>query len=413
MKTRNAQTKDIDGLLKVSLAAFNKVYKKGSKEWNKERAAIAYDLKQWRIMLNNEKIVAAVHVKKDWLKIGKSKILKGDVGGVCVLPEMQGKGLGTLILKDTVEWMKKQRYDISRLGGLCKYYSRFGYKRFPRRYYEFNVGTLARAGASRILESEISLENDLLKKIRPFVPQKDYAQAIKLSQKFDSFYSGSRILSREEKKASTMKKKNPLDIVFVENGKILGRMQASESDAEISDFEARIRIYLNGYDIKRPYVIQSMMAYMNNYAFKKGIKRMTARMPFDACIINALSELPFRFKTIETYGGVSGNMLQIVNFKSLINRLIPELEKRLSISADLQFALGVGKESVALKISNGKIKPIEKSSGLIVNINEADMLKLALGLLSFSELNVTTNTQTATVLNILFPRLPASSSNWG
>jgi predicted acetyltransferase len=412
MNARNAQSKDIDGLLKVSLAAFNKAYKKGSKEWKKERAAITNDLKQWRVMLDNEKIVAAVHVKKDWLKIGKAKILKGDVGGVCVLPEMQGKGLGTLILKDTVEWMKKQRYDISRLGGLCKYYSRFGYKRFIRRYYEFNVGTLARAGASRIVEGEILLDNDLMNKVRPF-SVKDHEQSIKLSQKFDAYYSGSRILSPEEKKAPPVNKKNPLDIVFEENGKILGRMQAAESPEDISDFEAQLRIYLHGYDRRKPYVIQSMMAYMNNYAFKKGIKRITARMPFDSLIINALSELPFRFKTIETHGGISSNMLQIVNFKSLLSRLLPELEKRLTIKTDLQFVLGIGKETVALKIANGKIKLLEKASGSTVKIDEADMLKLTLGLLSFSELNIKVDAQTATFLNILFPRLPASSSNWG
>ena len=104
---RTATKKDIDGLLYVSSAAFNQDLKKGSKKWSEKKADISHELKQWRIMLENGRIIGAVHIKKDWLRIGKAKILKGDVGGVCIHPEMQGKGLGTLILEDTIKWMNK------------------------------------------------------------------------------------------------------------------------------------------------------------------------------------------------------------------------------------------------------------------------------------------------------------------
>jgi putative acetyltransferase len=420
---RTAMPKDIEGLLNVSAAAFNQKLKKGSKKWNEEKERLSKDLKQWRIMLDNGKITGGVHVKKDWLRIGKAKILKGDVGGVCILPELQGKGLGTLILRDTLEWMKKSNYDLSRLGGLCKYYSRFGYKRFPRRYYEFNVGTLARAGASRVVEGEILLDSKLLNNIRPFDPAEDHEASLKLSEKFNRLYNGSRILTAVEKKPSApSRKKNPLDLVYEENGRIIGHIYCSESEEEISDFEARIRIYLHGYEKKKPYVIQALLAYINNYALKKEIKRMTVRMPFDSDIIQALAELPFRFKTIETYNGISGNMLQIVNLTSLLSRIRPELQQRLDVSAKFSWSgvlqLKIEKDSAMLRVEKGKISVVTAGKvDAVISITEVQLLSMVLGIMSFSELDISQNehipTEIKIILNSLFPRKLTSSVNWG
>jgi predicted N-acetyltransferase YhbS len=423
MIIRTAAEKDIEGLLQVFSAAFNRNLEKNSDKLNAKKISINDDLQQWRVMIDDDKITGAVHIKKSWLHIGKTKILKGDIGDVCIHPEIQGRGLGTVILEDTIKWMKKNNYDLSRLGGLCKYYSRFGYQRFFRRYFEFNVGTIARAGASRITEGIIPVSNGDLAKIRPYEPIKDHESALKLHESFSCLYNGSRILDSKEKETPTLcENKDPLNLVYAENDKILGHIQVAESKNEISDFEARIRIYLYGYDKSKPVVIQALLAYINNYAFEKGIKRMTARMPFDSDIIQALTELPIRFKTIETYGGMSGNMLQIINLKSLLSRIKPELEERLLESINFNWngtlQLKTKKDSASINFENGKISvaPSNKAD-VTINVTEIQLLNMILGMTAFSELDSSENNNISTeikmILNSLFPRKPVFSANLG
>jgi predicted N-acetyltransferase YhbS len=416
---RTATTKDIDGLLGLLTAAFN--LEPGSEKFNKKKAAVDGDLQQWRILEDNSQIIGAVHIRKDWLRIGKTKILKGDVGDVSVCPTMQGKGIGSLILNDTLKWMKGNHYDLSRLGGLCRYYSRFGYQRFIRRYFEFNVGTLARAGASNVLEGVIPLTDTELACIRSFDPVKDHSGGSKLAESFGKLYNGSSFTVAEQPPPPGGKI-DPLNLVYEEDNTIVGHIEVAESETEVSDFEARIRIYLHGYEKTKPYVIKALIAHINNYAFARGIKRMTARIPFDAAIIQALAATPLRFKTVETYGGISGNMLQIVNLESLLSRISPELEQRLAESTTVSWHgivnLKTAKDSALLKLDAGKISVVNSGTvAATITIPEVQLMRMILGITAFSELDLSQHeaipVELKIILNGLFTCQLTSSDNWG
>ena len=126
---RTANREHTKEILKVLEETFK--IKRESKEWKDWKRLVTEEPENWRVLLLNNQIIGAVHIGRDKLRIGRSTILKGDVGEVSILPKYQGEGYGTELMRDTVAWMRRKRYDISRLGGLARFYSRFGYIRFP------------------------------------------------------------------------------------------------------------------------------------------------------------------------------------------------------------------------------------------------------------------------------------------
>lgn len=419
---RSATPQDMEKILNVIEKAFQ--IEKGSEKWKDKKNLILREVENWRILLENGRIIGAVHIGKSWLKIGKSKILKGDVGEVSILPEYQGKGYGSKLMENTIRWMKKEKYDISRLGGLVKFYSRFGYIRFPRRYVEFSVGNKIWVGASKIEEGEIPIPEEFVSKIRPFNPKRDFSSYIEIHNRFNQSYTGASIINQDFKLSQ---KSASISVVFEENGKISGYLFATQHPAEYSKTDSsvgEITIVDVGYEKEKPYVFESLIKYINNFAYRKGIKRITARIPFDPEIIEILSGIGIHFQCSETYGGKGANMLQIINLQSLFERLVPELEDRLknSITSNWQgiLEIKIKKDRVQLHIIQGKIKVVEdKEPTLSLSLKEIYLLKLVLGLLSFEEVKnileekIKLNSLEIALLNNLFPRKLVSSSNWG
>ena len=94
---------------------------------------------EFRVMTLDGRLVAALRVHEAWIQVGKCTVRKGDSGEVSVRTELQGRGLGSALMKDALEWMRADGYHMSRLGGLMSFYSRFGYEPFLRRFVEFSV----------------------------------------------------------------------------------------------------------------------------------------------------------------------------------------------------------------------------------------------------------------------------------
>ncbi|MEO0299334.1 MAG: GNAT family N-acetyltransferase, partial [candidate division WOR-3 bacterium] len=320
IEVRAASVKDIDAIITVLDKAFKRNISEVREIYDKKYEEIEKNIDQWLVLEVEGNIIGTVRIHKHWMKIGKSNILKGDVGDVAILPEHQGKGYGHKLMEEAVKWMKENNFDISRLGGLCRFYKRFGYIRFPRRYIEIEIGRKARAGASFVEEGELPIDEEMLKKIDIF-RETDRDACIKLREEFYSRYNG--VLIDEDFGVSQ------IFYVFREGNEILGYIGGVKYEEEFSEFEAKITIYNLAYKWNKPYVLQTLLKYINNFAYKNGINRITLRIPFDPEIIEPLLEIPFRFKAIETYGGATANMLQIINIMSLFNRLVPELEERL------------------------------------------------------------------------------------
>jgi len=422
MIIRQADEKDVRDIVKVLAGAFNRAdWKEGGENYKRQIEKVSRSIDEWFVLVDDGKIVGTLEILKHRLRIGKAVIIKGDVGEVSILPECQGKGYGSKMMEDAILWMRKERYDLSRLGGLVKFYSRFGYIRFPRRYVEITVGNKARAGASIVEEGEVPIDKELLSKIRLFDPEKDFNSYIELVDRFESRYNGSSV--REKPLKAKDIEVGPLFFVFVEDGKVVGYFSGCRYEKDLGGPEGMLTIYNIGYEWERPYVLKALVSYINNLGYREGIKRITIRLPFDPEIIKTISETPVRFQVIETYGGTSGNMIQIININSLFERLIPELEERIknsiaSFKGILEIA--IEKDSVQIEIDKGKINVLENGKPDVrIEIKEFYLVQLVLGLLSFSEVEGLVDRgrklkiEEKEVLRILFPRKPVFSGVWG
>lgn len=415
---RTADGTDTDKILSVLSEAF--AIDKDSDHYKSEKERIALSPDEWRLLLLDGQIAGTVHVGRDQLRIGRSTIIKGDVGEVAIRPKHQGGGYGSLMMRDTVQWMKDNGFDISRLGGLVSFYSRFGYHRFPRRYVEFQVGKTSRAGASLIKEGRLAIDEESLPKIHSFDAERHAAGEELLRSRSAEIYMGYPSLNQ----AAETFDADLLHYVFEEDRVIEGFIHGYEFGEEISEFEAPLSLDQVEYNPKKPYVLQALIAHAINHALDKGLNRITARMPFDQRIIDALSQMPLRFQTIETYGGASSNMLQIISLKSLFQRLILELESRLQSSCFHNFSgsleVGIEKERVLIHASGGKLSVSELgSTNAHLAFSECNILRLILGLVSIVEIRHSIpgidslTLKESDFLNTLFPRNLAFSGNWG
>ena len=168
MTIRFANKNDIEKIAHVQNCAYQYGWQKGSEDWQSAVDTASRLLPLWRVLLKDNEIIGAIQYgsRKSWLRIGKSKIAQGGIGEIGIMPEHQGKGYGTYLMKNTLEWMKTEEYDISRLtvrtlSLATNFYSRFGYLIFPKRYVEFHV------------ENKLPIPEAFNPKIRPFNPPND------------------------------------------------------------------------------------------------------------------------------------------------------------------------------------------------------------------------------------------------
>jgi predicted N-acetyltransferase YhbS len=408
---RPAKKTDIEEMIRVQSAAFK--YETNEDRRRHLREELLHSLDGWLVMPGEGRLIGVVLVRNHRMRIGKSVILKGDVGEVAIHPDFQGQGYGHKIMEECLEWMKENRYDLSRLGGLVKFYRRFGYLRFPRRYMEFPVGKVVGAGAARVKEGQIEIPREWAGNIRPYNPKKDFSGYARICRRMTASYNGAMdIPSRKTDNPGP----SPLYLVYEEKGKIIAFVQAGQTDWEPTEFEARINIGYSGFLKGKAYGLAAILEYLYNYALKNQIERMTGRIPFDPEFLLTLTQTPLRFYSIETYGGLSGNMLQIINIQSLFERLMPELQERLKPSAwNGILNIGIEKDKVQLAIHDSKIKVVEnKKPTLKIKLTEFQLLGLVIGILSFEEIsNPKLKPQEKAMLSLLFPRRPVFSGIWG
>jgi len=414
---RAAVRGDMETIVRIQAGAFQKHYEEDASRLDRLRENLSRKLAGWLMFEKDGKTIGCAHVLPQTLRIGKAKIVKGDLGYVAIPPEYQGQGLGHQLLTEALAWMKEQDYDLSRLGGLVKFYRRFGYQRFFRRFLEIKAGIMARAGASMVQEGELPMPEVWKKAIRRFSRKKDETSFLAVRSAFQKNYQGSMDVSPKE---LGVPGESPLALVFEDKGKIVAYLLGGEYPEEMTEAEARITIGEVGYRRGYEHGLAAMLLHVHNLALEKGIHRITVRTPFDPEFIRVLSTTPVRFNLVETYEGASGNMLQVVNLRSLIEHLVPELEARIKGSTwQGTILLQIEKDEVRLAAKGGRIRVgVRGKGGIKLSIKEFYLMQMVLGMLSFDEIRHLVGgrklrPRDAAFLNDLFPRRAVYSGVWG
>jgi len=442
---RRATAEDAQGIFETQVAAFGIA----DNPMRLERArASSFGHPEAHIVMVDEanRVVGLVHIGDDWINVGRCAVLKGDVGHVSIRTELQGEGLGTRMMRWTVEWLRHNGYHLSRLGGLVHFYSRFGYEPFPRRFVEMNLSGV-HGGRRQISAIEAFPEPDGLfpGTIRLYDESRDFADRVRLRCDFHHGRSGTWRLSADAEPSADPSGPDPdaLNWVYERDGAMRAFVFAVESPLEAKGDETVFSITDFAYDTAYPDAAAAVVRKLLAHAAPHEPGRITSRLPFDEMLAEALQAGGVYFERKEMYQAVASNMILVVDLAATLRQVAPELTDRLagSLVAGWEGAIEVAipsrgacpggdptavtagealpGEAVRMTISGGEVTVTEKPGpvDLALEMTQAQFVKALFGIAGLTELAPArsidlTPTQRG-LLDALFPRTQTGSGPWG
>jgi len=375
---------------------------------------------EWRVLEHDGRVVSACRVQVHRLRVGCCEISKGDVGHVGTLPEVQGRGFASELMRDTVGYLKEAGCQIGRLGGLIAFYSRFGWVPFPRRYYEFRL-ELAHAGVRTLQPDQYLLPPEGFRgRIVPFDPVRHHEGHVRLHEAFNRNRTGGLVVAfGEPPKAGEAKPDGTgLRLACEMEGRLVGYLFGFQRPARHTSFEAEAEIGEVAYEWEHPEALGALVMQALRVACRKGATRVTGRLPFDVRVEDALRDSGVPFFQVEIQTAPASNMIRIVDLPGLLQRIAPELEARLARSAAAGWSGEIGfcgeEQTAVLEVRAGRAAAWDWTPGkLRVDADQATMLKLVLGLRSFGECVELADPKAQQVCEALFPRQATACGVWG
>ena len=348
--------------------------------WEQRRGAIASSAWQWRVGIADGRILTVVQAAPSAVWFGRSRIRWADVGDVSVVPELQGRGLGSQAMTDVVEWMRAAGYAVTRLGGLTRFYSRFGYQSFPRQYVEFPVYRTIRAGALRLPFPETikpAFEYD--GQVRSFDEQRDAPGAWEVAETFTLHRTGCRVFERP---APGSLSGRPA-VVFEQGGRVRGIAAYRIYHDEVSAYEAKVTAYQLAYEPGCPEALDALVKHLLRLAYSEGAGRLTALLPPDDAMVADLGRLGGAWNLCQTSEQVAGNMIQILSLRALLECIEDELSDRAGrVAWRGSVCLDIDRERAALAVERGTVALANtQDAEVTISMSQAEMLRMVLGIM--------------------------------
>ena len=405
LELRRATAADAATVLAVIQSAF--AIPPDSAKWRSRQDMVEREPHRFQVLTLDGRVIGAVHVADQKLRVGRAVVRKSDVGHVSIDPELQGQGCGSEMMRRLVGWMREAGYDISRLGGRASFYRRFGWVPFPRRFVEFEIGRLddaafdamtAPAAPGAVRASRRARDGKARDALR-----RDFN-----AERTGAFNPGAASAPRS------------ISLVYEHEGMVVGCLSGSLTGVDHTPFEAAMQIGDAAFAPGHPEALGELVKQALREARAAGVGRVSARLPFDQRVLDALRYADIGFSTRELESRPGSNMLQILSMASLFGRLVPELEARLAASASAAWrgclALEAEGRRVELAIEQGSVavaEGVEPSCEL--RLGQAGVLRLVLGLNTIDEVapDATLGPAERSLMRDLFPIQPTASGPWG
>lgn len=413
---REAQVADQESILAVLYAAFQVPVNSIQQQ---QRQELLHQLQPegprlWRVLEVEGTVAGALCVTRSRLQVGAGWLVKGDVGEVSILPEWQGRGLGSALMIDTVAWLRDHDYDFSRLGGLLQFYSRFGYTPFPRRYIEFALRPTVGAGVATFKPAYLEKVEDA--HILPLTTPEEWQQCQALWTACHGGRTG-ELLDRPG--AGDAYPTSGIHLLYRDAGEILAYLRGAEYAIDRTEFESRLSITGAAYAPGKAAALAALIRHILYSAYSQGHDHVSARLPFDPTLFAALTAANIPYKAVELHEAVAGNLIQVLNLHSFFAHLLPELKNRwLAAQPQPPNALSItcADQTVTLALDAQGVSIVPEPHTMPLAVPQATLLALALGLRGPSYLLSTVEPRPTLKLQylfaILFPEQQVAAGNW-
>lgn len=86
-----------------------------------------YEREHTRIAVLRNEIIAALRMTTETIRIGEARLKMGGLGWVATAPHHRRKGASTLLIRDTLAYMRQHNYHVAMLFGAPGYFQHFGF----------------------------------------------------------------------------------------------------------------------------------------------------------------------------------------------------------------------------------------------------------------------------------------------
>jgi len=286
------------------------------------------------------KIVSAVMIIRRPYRIGTAVVKGAMIAPLATHPEYEKRGCGSALMRDGVQYIKEQGFDIALLWGIPWLYTRYGY-------------------TPAIMNTEIILNsNQSLPEIERRFDCRRFTKA-DLKQMTDIYHNNTETRTIAELRSPEMWEWNPagddvkLDVVTDKDGEIIG-------------------YYSIGEDWGRPcaHEIGVKNEEAAGFIFHRLLERAKQKeLPRFHCLGHP--DHPFtryafsRGGSMVIRNGGSAGMVQVINLLSLLTKLEPEFERRLHhsefVATDFTFSVRCGDDYALLSVKSGRVGVSEEN----------------------------------------------------
>ena len=411
---RPARAEEVGVLHRIIVSAFN--LQEGSERWT-HMQRVAQGWQSFLVMERKGELVGATRVGRDRLRFGEAAVvLKGEIGYVGIMRELHGQGLGTALMEGAVRFMQENGFHISRLGGLNRFYARFGYVPFPRRYYEFSLGPVGAGASTMTPDVFIAPSDEERARLRPYAPGRDWPQRCRLYDLFNAGRTGAMVESRPPSPQSGGPDSTGLKWIYDDGTGVHAYAFASMTgeSVEIHDFAG---------DFAHPQAMAAVVKRVLWEAVRKGAKQALGRLPHDDRVEQALvgGAVPYTLREIQS--APASNMTRVIALPLLVEAASPEWTRRLATSGAAGWTgvleLQVQGQAARLALSARGVTPAEEGAGpdARLTFGPRGFLLALLGHRDFCEIADQVSGELtpslANTLRVLFRREPCASGPTG
>lgn len=422
---RQARASEAEAVASVTSAAFG--FPAGGERWVRTRRMVENTPERYLVIEREGEIAGALRIDPHLMQIGRCRVWKGDVADVCVRPDLQGMGLGTELMQAAIEKMRAGGIHISRLGGLVKFYSRFGYVRFPRGGYEMPIEPAQ--GGDRLLTCEdvLRLPRDVERYVRRYEPRRDWHACQELWLRFNEGRTGAPAREWDPSRPAPEAGPDPRGFSFVfDDGQVRGYVIADRArEGQIFRLlDPRVVISEGAYDVGRPEALWGPVRACLLAAARFNIPLVAARLPFDPVVERALMEGGVLYRRVELMGGAASNMICVIDLGGLLEAIAAELSRRWKTAGAVwegALAVEVDGQMAVVEVESGAVNVRSAAraawSGPVVEMDTWTFGMLLLGLRPWRVLRGRGDGKVPgeidRVVDALFPPQPTATGLWG
>lgn len=341
-----------------------------------------------RIAIYRGKIVSALRITTDTIRLGESRLKMGGIGWISTAGPFRNKGIASALIQNAVKYMSAHGYNVSMLFGIPNFYHRFGFVTTIPEYYTTILTRDALTCKAEIHKVRTAKPGDVpfLQKIH-FIEDKDIACSI---------------IRTQAHFALKWREWSQCRVLLNDNGKVIGYFLPRQDESNV------LSIYEMGADdFTSEYAVLYAIA---KHAEKERCGVIKIFAPPCHPILKILINQEYIYDTHTMRSG--GGMVAVVNLEETLECMIPEWEKLLqNVSVwnkTEELTLIIGGAPYCFSFHKGSIVISPKMGKNKISMSLSDFIRLLTGFIYWEEIiernRFILSSLARELLSILFPK---------